>query len=93
MRIIQDIDRISENLYLIVEADGAVVPCVCNRNGHRNKFKNPQQYWERNPNRKALSLDEIGIHPDMCQVVRELWDTQYQLFTAKNGIENSNGQS
>ena len=84
-RIIQDVDRVLENLFIVCEADGAVVPGICDRNGHRNKAKVGRQYWGRNVHKKAMTLDEMGIHPDMCSVVRELWDDQYKLFSEKFG--------
>ena len=36
-RIIQDITRMTENIILVIEAGGAIVPGVCDRNGHRRK--------------------------------------------------------
>ena len=88
-RIIQDIDRVAKNLFLICEADGAVVHGVCDRNGHRNKLKVGRQYWDRIPDKKSLNLDELGLHQDMCQVVQELWDEQYKLYQQKYGDETS----
>jgi len=69
-RIIQDIDRVLENLLLVVEHDGAIVPGVCDSNGHRAKSKIGRQYWGACKNKRASKLDELGLHPDICNVVR-----------------------
>ena len=85
VQIVQDVDKVLENLFIVCEADGAVVQGICDRNGHRDKLKPGKQYWEREPQKKAVSLDELGIHPDMCTVVRELWQQQYKLFSREFG--------
>ena len=63
-----------------MEADGAVVPGVCDRNGHRNKQRVGRQYWPRKENPKSLSIEEIHFHSDVKEVLGELRSSQWNKF-------------
>ena len=93
-RIIQDIQRVKENLKLVVEADGAVVPGVVDRNGHRNSQRIGRKYWPRRENPKALSIEELGLHSDCREVVEQLHDTEWNIFQQNtNNIHQSDEES
>ena len=49
-RIVQDIIRLKENFNLVVQADGGIVPGVCDCNGHY---------------RKSTEGDQCGYHPHL----------------------------
>ena len=83
-RIVQDIQRLKENLMLVVEADGAVVPGVVDRNGHRNLEKVGRQHWPRKTNPKALSIEELGLHADCQHVVSQLYKKEWDIFHGNN---------
>ena len=86
-RIIQDIKRLKENLLLVIEADGAVVPGVVDRNGHRNVYKVGRKYWPRKANPRALSIEELNLHPDCQEVVDQLKSAEWENFCQQQTVE------
>ena len=86
-RIIQDIHRLKENFFLIVQDDGKVVPGVCDRNGHRKKStgdEDGRNYWPRLEDQSAEGLDKIDLHEDCIEVVRELYFSRKEKFNNRN---------
>ena len=80
-RIVQDILRLKENIMIIVEADGAVVPGVCDRNGHRNKHDGTGHgYHPMHEDQTALGLDQIGLHVDCQQLLDENLGDEWNNF-------------
>ena len=84
-RIIQDISRLKENIKLVVEADGAIVPGVCDRNGHRNQGGTGRRYHPRHADQSALSIEELPLHKDCREVVLELEATERERFEKSRG--------
>ena len=81
-RIIQDIKRLKENLKIVFEANGGVVLGVVDRNGHRRKSGPGRQYQPRIANRKALSIEELGLHMDCQQAVRKIDELEWELYNS-----------
>lgn len=71
VRILQDIKRIPDACYKIVEYEGKIVPGLADRNGHRRE-KNPAGI-----KRDAVlykddkTLDQVGIHHSIRDLVEE----------------------
>ena len=63
-RIVQDIQRLKENVLLIVEADGAIVDGVADRNGHRKGRGPGQSYHARLPPVPAKKVEDLELHAD-----------------------------
>ena len=85
-RIIQDIQRLKENLKIVFEANGGVVLGVVDRNGHRRQNGSGRQYHPRLTNRKALSIEELGLHVDCQQAVHKIDQGEWELY--RNASEN-----
>ena len=75
-RIIQDINRLQENLRTVYDADGAMVIGVVDRNGHRRRNGVGRNYWARKENQVALSIEQPGLHPDYQQATQEVHDKE-----------------
>ena len=87
-RIVQDILRLKENMMIIVEADGAVVPGVCDRNGHRNKHAGiGRGHYPMHEDQSALGFDEIGLHVDCQQLLQENLGEEWDKFYGLNQSE------
>ena len=84
-RIIQDISRLKENIKLVVEADGAIVPGVCDRNGHRNQGGTGRRYHPHLDDQLAQSIDELPLHKDCREVVLEIEATEREQFKTPRG--------
>ena len=72
-RIIQDITRMTENIMLVIEAGVAIVPGVCDRNGHRRKQREGvpdrrgRYNWSKiNKEEEAKALDTVRIRVLIC---------------------------
>ena len=78
-RIIQDIQRLRENIKLVVEADGAIVPGVCDRNGHRKRGGTGRAYYPRHEDCRALTFPS-ALRPLLGKIIRTSvpTDTQYK---------------
>ena len=93
-RIVQDILRLKENMMIIVEADGAVVPGVCDRNGHRNKHDGiGRGHYPIHEDQTALGLEEIGLHVDCQQLLEENLGDEWNKFYDLNQSEIDNLES
>ena len=81
-RIVQHILRLQESFMFVVEADGRVVPGVCDRNGHRRRSTEGDQrkYQARLEDQSAAGLDKIDLHEDAVQVARELYFAEKDKF-------------
>ena len=77
--IIKDINRLQENLRTVYDADGAVMIGVVDRNGHRRR-RVGRNYWARKENQVALSIEQLGLHPDCQQAVREIHNKEWELY-------------
>ena len=84
-RIIQDIQQLKENIKLVVEADGAIVLGVCDRNGHRNTGGTGRRYHPRLQDQSALSIEELPLHKDCREVVLEIEATEREHFEQSRG--------
>ena len=80
-RIIQDILRMVENIQLVVEAGGAQVPGVCDRNGHRRIIcagKNDRRgRYDRSKmerDQEAEALDTMNLHADCKEVMMDFYN-------------------
>ena len=87
-RIIQDINRLQENLKTVYDADGAVVIGVVDRNGHRRRNGVGKKYWARKENQVALSIEQLGLHPDCQQAVQEVHDKEWELNQQSRANQN-----
>jgi len=79
-RIIQDVLGVQKSLRKVFDADGAVVLGVVDRNGHRRRDGVGRQYWPRKDTQFALSIEELGLHPDCQEAVTELHDSEWEKF-------------
>ena len=88
-RIIQDIQRLKENLLLVVEADGAVVPGVCDRNGHRRK-KNEviKMQYLKNEDKPATAIAKLDFHSDCIDVCTKIYNNEMESWVVKNARRN-----
>ena len=71
-RIIQDVQRIKENVCLVVEADSAIVPGVCDHNGHRRGSGAGRRCTAPHVDQSAVGIEDLDLHPDCRQVVLEV---------------------
>ena len=76
-RIIQDVGRLAENFALVVEADGAVVAGVCDRNGHRRGTGTGRRYTAPSDDQSALDIDDLNLHADCSEVVLEVHNEEW----------------
>ena len=80
-RIVQDIERLKENIAIVIEAEGAIVTDVVDRNGHRRKKSNGQkQYRPKKEQFRALSVNELNLHKDAQDVLVEIRDHELAIF-------------
>ena len=87
-RIVQDILRVGENLLIVVEADGAVVPGVCDHNGHRNKHRGVGHgHYPMHEDQTALGYDAIGLHPDCVELQEEDYGEEWGKFFGNNQLQ------
>lgn len=76
-----------ENLLLVVEADGAVVPGVCDRNGHRNRHAGVGcGNYTRHGDQSALGYDAIGLHPDCVELLEEDLREEFHRFFGEEQV-------
>ena len=87
-RIIQDINRLQENLRTVYDADGAVVIGVVDRNGHRKRNGVGRQFWPRKENQIALSIEQLGLHPDCQQAVHEVHEKEWAAYQQSKANQN-----
>ena len=88
-RIIQDIQRLRENIKLVVEADGAIVPGVCDRNGHRKQGGTGRAYYPRQKDCRALTIEEFALHKDCREVVLGIDSKERECFEqSRNQSDN-----
>ena len=80
-RIIQDILRVKENIELVVEAGGAIVPGVCDRNGHRRTQRadglDRRGKYDRDKmdsSQVPEGLESMDLHSDCKQVCSEFYN-------------------
>ena len=102
-RIIQDITRMTENIMLVIEAGGAIVPGVCDRNGHRRKQRegvpDRRGKYDRsiiNENEEAKALDTTNLHVDCKEVVLQFYSTEtckFDAYLASVGIQSEQLES
>ena len=83
-RIIQDINRLKENFLLIVDADGAIVEGVADRNGHRKGNGPGRSYHERLPPVPAKKVEELELHADAQEALWKIDRTERPKWEAKN---------
>lgn len=82
-RIIEDTNRVLYCLGKIVEAGGAVVPGLVNRNGHRNKQGDGggRKYFARRTTPcENLGLDHFGIIQEVQDVAEEYFELHKEKF-------------
>jgi hypothetical protein len=88
-RIVEDIKRVLISLEKIVEAGGAIVPGIVNRNGHRNKpgCGGGRQYFPRKENQTCKTLEDMDIYPCVQRIAREFtleerakWENKQSLL-------------
>ena len=81
-RIIEDVKRVLSSLRTIVEAGGAVVPGLVNRNGHRNKEGDGvgRRYWPRKNHQLDPTMDDYGIMKEVQEVANEFFENQTETF-------------
>ena len=95
-RIVQDILRLAENLQIIVENYGAVVPGVADRNGHRklsntNDENTLRPYYPPHEDQTAVGLEYLDLHKDCLDVVQEFYYKEIALFEQSNNQTNPSG--
>ena len=80
-RIVQDIERLKENIAIVIEAEGAIVTDAVDQNGHRRKKSNGQkQYQPKKEQFQALSVNELNLHKDAQDVLVEIRDHELAIF-------------
>ena len=62
------------------DVDGVVVVGIVDRNGHRRRDGLGRQYWPRIPNRRALTIEELGLHSDCQHAVNEIYNREWEEF-------------
>ena len=72
----------------VYDADGAVVIGVVDRNGHRRRNGVGRNYWARKENQVALSIEQLGLHPDCQQAVREIHDKEWAAYQQSRANQN-----
>ena len=92
-RIIQDIQRLKENMKLVIDASEAVVPGVCGRNKHRNITGTGRRDHPRHEDQSALSIGELLLHKDCREVVVEMELTERACFEQARGSSSNNNLS
>ena len=83
-RIIQDIERLRENVLLVVDANGAIVDGVADRNGHRKGQGPGRQYQQRRPPQTAKKLADLNLHEDAKKALLLIDSQQRPIWLAKN---------
>ena len=84
-RIIQDIQRLKENFLLVVEAEGAVVPGVCDHNGHRRKHAGVgRKHYKMHEDQSATPIDELDLHADCIDVCTNIYNNHLASWEEKN---------
>ena len=66
----------------IVEAGGAVVSGLVNRNGHRNKEGDVvvRRYWQRKNTQLDPTMDDYGIMNEVQDVANDFFEKQMETF-------------
>ena len=82
-RIVQDIQRLKENFLLIVEADGAIVDGVADRNGHRKGRGPGQSYHARLPPVPAKKVEDLELHADAQEALWKIDRKERPKWEAK----------
>lgn len=78
-RIVQDINRVLENVEIVVREDGAVVDGVVDRNGHRRKSTGDRRHYTApHADQTAVPLDNLVLHADCKEVVWELYGKEIE---------------
>ena len=86
--IIKDINRLQENLMAVYDADGAVAIGVVGRNDQRRRNVIGFKYCTRKENQVALSIEQLGLHPDCQQAVQEIHNKEWAAFQESRANQN-----
>ena len=85
-RILKDIERVTNALKKIVEADGGIVRGLADRNGHRkDRCRQKRVYHPPRELQEPKSFLEMGIHPDVVSVAEELIENEKRKYQASRG--------
>ena len=79
-RIVQDISRVPDALKKIVLFGGGIVPGLADRNGIRRTDKRQRRYVPPKEEPTMKTFCEMGIHPDVVEVARELVESEKEKF-------------
>ena len=78
-RILQDIKRIPESCFKIVEWGGKIVPGLANRNGHRREKSNGEK--TKKLHRDDVTLKQLGLHNSILEEVKVKYENEKDNFT------------